>query len=152
VLFSAASRPRPALFTTGLALALILAVGFLLLPLIAILVDVGPARLTSSFSHQETLDALRVSLETTAIAIALIIAIGTPAAYLLATRSFPGRSLLIGLIARPVVLPPAVAGLGLLVAFGPDGLLGPALQSVPAASASASRSRARSHPPRRCCC
>ena len=125
-----AQRASGGLFTAGLALALALVVGFLALPMVGVLVHVGPGRLTGSFGHQVTLDALRVSLETTAIALALIVVIGTPAAYLLATRSFPGRSLIIGLIALPVVLPPAVAGLGLLVAFGPSGILGPALHSV----------------------
>jgi molybdate transport system permease protein len=117
-------------FNVVLALALALAVGFLVLPMLAVLVDVGPGRLTSSFGHQATLDALRVTIETSALALGLIVVVGTPAAYLLATRSFPGRSLVIALIALPVVLPPAVAGIGLLVAFGPGGLLGPTLHAL----------------------
>jgi molybdate transport system permease protein len=125
---SARARVNP--FPAGLALALALSVSFLGLPMLALFVDVGPGRLTSSFGHQVTLDALRVTLETTLISLALIVAIGTPAAYLLATHSFRGRSTIIGLIALPVVLPPAVAGLGLLAAFGPDGLLGGALKSI----------------------
>lgn len=124
------ARPRSAAFNLGLALAVALVVAFLALPMLAVLVDVGPGRLARSFSHTVTLDALRVSLETTAIALALIVAVGTPAAYLLAMRSFPGRSVVIGLIALPVVLPPAVAGIGLLAAFGPKGVLGPALDSL----------------------
>jgi molybdate transport system permease protein len=117
-------------FTVALSLALVLVVGFLALPMVGILVHVGPGKLASSFGEQVTLDALRVTLETSAISLALIVLAGTPAAYLLARRSFPGRSLVLGLIALPVVLPPAVAGLGLLVAFGPEGILGPALGSI----------------------
>ncbi len=117
-------------FTVALGLALALVVGFLALPMVGILVHVGPGKLASSFDEQVTLDALRVTLETSAISLALIVVVGTPAAYLLARRPFPGRSLVLGLIALPVVLPPAVAGLGLLVAFGPDGILGPALSSA----------------------
>ena len=117
-------------FTVALALALALVVGFLALPMVGILVHVGPGKLASSFGEQVTLDALRVTIETSAISIAAIVLVGTPAAYLLARRPFRGRSLVLGLIALPVVLPPAVAGLGLLVAFGPDGILGPALSSV----------------------
>ena len=49
---------------------------------------------------------------------------GTPAAYLLATRAFRGRALVVTLIELPLVLPPAVAGIGLLAALGPNGLLG----------------------------
>ena len=44
---------------------------------------------------------------------------GTPTAYLLATRRFPGRSLAITLVELPLVLPPAVAGIGLLAALRP---------------------------------
>ena len=50
--------------------------------------------------------------------------VGTPAAYLLATRRFRGRATLVTLIELPLVLPPAVAGIGLLAALGPNGVLG----------------------------
>ena len=55
---------------------------------------------------------------------ALIVVVGTPAAYFLATRRFRGRAAVITLIELPLVLPPAVAGIGLLAALGPQGLLG----------------------------
>jgi molybdate transport system permease protein len=84
----------------------------------------------SSLGDEGALDALWLSLETTAIAIAIIIVAGTPAAYLLATRSFPGRSLLITLVELPLVLPPAVAGIGLLAAVGPNGILGGAVEDA----------------------
>ena len=58
------------------------------------------------------------------IAVALIVVVGTPAAYFLATRRFRGRSVVVTLIELPLVLPPAVAGIGLLAALGPQGLLG----------------------------
>ena len=54
---------------------------------------------------------------------------GTPTAYLLATRRFPGRSLCVTLVELPLVLPPAVAGIGLLAAFGRNGLLGSTLRA-----------------------
>jgi molybdate transport system permease protein len=68
-----------------------------------------------------------VSLKVSAIAQALVVLFGTPTAYLIAGRRFRGRSLVITLIELPLVLPPAVAGLGLLVAFGRYGLLGSTL-------------------------
>ncbi|MGZ4386806.1 MAG: molybdate ABC transporter permease subunit, partial [Gaiellaceae bacterium] len=74
-------------------------------------------------------DALVVSLETTLIAQAAILVLGTPTAYLLATRRFPGRALAITLVELPLVLPPAVAGIGLLAAFGRFGMLGGALRA-----------------------
>ena len=55
---------------------------------------------------------------------AIIVAVGTPAAYLLATRRFRGRAAVVTLVELPLVLPPAVAGIGLLAAFGPNGVLG----------------------------
>ena len=56
--------------------------------------------------------------------------VGTPAAYLLATRAFRGRSLVVTLLELPLVLPPAVAGVGLLAAFGRSGLLGEELDAL----------------------
>ena len=53
-----------------------------------------------------------------------MVVVGTPLAYLLATRSFPSRSLVMTAVELPLVLPPAVAGIGLLMAFGRRGLLG----------------------------
>ena len=55
------------------------------------------------------------------ISLAIIVVVGTPTAYLLATRRFRGRSIAITLVELPLVLPPAVAGVGLLVALGPEG-------------------------------
>jgi molybdate transport system permease protein len=113
----------PALLVIALALALV----FLFLPVVAIFTHTSPSKLISSLGDASATDALRLSIETTAIAIAIIVVVGTPAAYFLATRDFPGRSLVVTLIELPLVLPPAVAGIGLLAALGPSGILGPAL-------------------------
>jgi len=75
-------------------------------------------------------DALRLSLATSGIALAVTVALGTPIAYLLARYRFRGYDLLDSLIDLPMVLPPSVAGLGLLIAFGRRGLFGPALETV----------------------
>ncbi|HEY8104131.1 MAG TPA: ABC transporter permease [Gaiellaceae bacterium] len=69
-------------------------------------------------------DAIRVTLETNTISMILIIAFGTPTAYWVATRSSRLRDLVVTLIELPLVLPPAVAGIGLLAAFGRLGLFG----------------------------
>ena len=110
---------------SGAALALTLS--FLVLPVIAIFTHTAPGELISRLGDPAATDALRLSLETTSIAVAAIIVIGTPAAYLLATRSFRGRAVVVTLLELPLVLPPAVAGIALLAALGPDGLLGGAL-------------------------
>ncbi len=58
------------------------------------------------------------------LALAAILVVGAPAAYVLATRSFRGRAAVITLVELPLILPPAVAGIALLAALGPQGLLG----------------------------
>lgn len=106
----------------GIALAIVLA--FLTLPVVAIFVDAGPGELLAALGDEGALDALRLSLETSAIAVGIVVALGTPAAYLLATREFRGKALVTTLVELPLVLPPAVAGIGLLAALGPNGIAG----------------------------
>jgi molybdate transport system permease protein len=105
------------------------ALGFLLLPIAAIFARVSPGKLVAQLSHPVVTDALVLSLKTSAIAQALVVLVGTPAAYVLATRRFPGRSLAVVLVELPLVLPPAVAGIGLIAAFGRLGLLGGTLDA-----------------------
>jgi molybdate transport system permease protein len=106
-----------ALFFAAATMALL----FLALPIVAIFTRVPPGRLVRLLSNGVVTDALVVSLKSTAIAEALILVFGTPLAYLLATRRFPGRALLVTVVELPLVLPPAVAGIGLLAAFGRSG-------------------------------
>jgi molybdate transport system permease protein len=115
---------RRALAGAGVFAAAAVALAFLLLPIVAIFARVSPGRLVAQLSHPTVRDALLVSLKTSAIAQALVLLLGTPAAYLLACRRFRGRSLAVVLVELPLVLPPAVAGIGLIAAFGRFGLLG----------------------------
>ncbi len=117
------SRWFRAILVVSLALALV----FLTLPVLAIFVEASPRQLISSLGEPGATEALWLSLKTSMIAIAIIIVVGTPAAYLLATRRFRGRSAVLTMVELPLVVPPAVAGIGLLAALGPTGLLGPAL-------------------------
>jgi molybdate transport system permease protein len=121
---------RRAWFPALLGGALALTVVFLTLPIVAIFVDSGPGRLLDALGDPSSRDALRLSLLTTTIAMAIVVLAGTPAAYLLATRRFRGRELIATLVELPLVLPPAVAGIGLLAALGPRGLLGGALEDA----------------------
>ena len=118
------------LFTGLLATALAVATAFLLLPVLAIFLEVPPARLADQLTSDVAVDALQVTLKTNLVSMALIVGIGTPAAYLLATRRFRARTLVITLLELPLVLPPAVAGIGLIVAFGRQGLLGGTLSAA----------------------
>jgi molybdate transport system permease protein len=95
---------------------------FLALPVIAVFARVTPAKLVSQLGNPVVTDALVVSLKTTLAAQILILVLGTPTAVVLARR-FPGREALVTLVELPLVLPPAVAGLGLLAALGRTGLL-----------------------------
>ena len=106
------------------------ALAFLALPVVAIFTRVPPGRLVHQLSSGVVTDALVVSVKTTLIAEALILLLGTPVAYLLATRRFRGRTLLVTLVELPLVLPPAVAGIGLFAAFGRSGLLGSTLDAL----------------------
>jgi molybdate transport system permease protein len=104
--------------------AIAVALAFLVLPIVAIFTHVPPGRLLDQLSSPVVRDALRVTLKTSLVAQVLIVAFGTPLAYFVASRRFPGRSFVITLVELPIVLPPAVAGIGLLVAFGRFGLVG----------------------------
>jgi molybdate transport system permease protein len=112
------------LFRALVFAAAALALAFLVLPVAAIFLRVPPGRLLHQLSSPVVTDALVVSLRTSAIAQALIILFGTPLAYLIASRRFRGRTLVVTLVELPLVLPPAVAGIGLLALFGRAGLLG----------------------------
>ncbi|MDQ5815799.1 MAG: molybdate ABC transporter permease subunit [Actinomycetota bacterium] len=103
-------------------------VGFLLLPLVALFLRVSPGDLIAALGSGVALDALIVTLKTSAIAHLLILGFGTPAAYLLATKRWKGRSAAVALIELPLVLPPVVAGIALLSVFGRLGLLGETME------------------------
>jgi molybdate transport system permease protein len=102
-----------------------LLVVFLALPLIGML---GRATTTggllSALGRPVVLESLRISLLTTSIVLGLTLLLGSPLALLLARRNFPGVLLVDSLVDLPIVLPPAVAGLALLLTFGRRGLLG----------------------------
>jgi molybdate transport system permease protein len=115
---------RPRAFSVVLVAALALALVFLTLPVVAIFANTGPGDLIDSLGDASARDALKLSLETSLIALAIVLAVGTPAAYMLATRRFRGHALVVTLVELPLVLPPAVAGIGLLAALGPNGILG----------------------------
>jgi molybdate transport system permease protein len=104
--------------TLGLALA------FFILPLAAIFLRPGLGEIIRQLGSEVVVDALIVSAKTNLIAFAVVVIVGTPAAYLLARKRFRGRDLVVSITELPLVLPPAVAGIGLLAAFGRRGLLG----------------------------
>jgi len=103
------------------------AIGFLLLPLAALLWRTPWRSIPDELTKGVVLDALRLSLVTSLAAMVVAAIVGTPLAWLLARVDFPGHGVLRLLIAVPLVLPPVVAGVALLSAFGRQGLLGKTL-------------------------
>jgi molybdate transport system permease protein len=103
---------------------------FLSLPLLAIFLRLDFGGLWDSLNSPFVLHALALSLTTGTIASLLTVILGTPLALLLARRQFRGRSIVDTLIDLPMVLPPAVAGIALLLVFGRRGLLGPGLEAA----------------------
>lgn len=97
---------------------------FFLTPLLALVWHVSPNLLTTHALEHETLQAIELSLRTTGISTLMTLIVGTPLAYVLARWRFRGRAILDTLIDLPMVLPPAVAGIALLVTFGRDGWIG----------------------------
>ena len=109
-----------------LALALVL---FLALPLGALVERTSEQADAFDAATRTTLrQALALSLTTSTVALGLTVVFGTPLAYLLARRRFPGARLVDALVDLPIVLPPAVAGLALLMAFGRRGVVGARLE------------------------
>ena len=121
---------RPTPFGAALAAAASVSLAFLLIPIVAIFAELSFGEFVDGITSDVALDALRVTAETNLVAMLLIVLFGTPTAYLLATRRFRGRSLLVTLVEIPLVLPPAVAGIGLLAAFGRFELLGRGFDAV----------------------
>ena len=80
--------------------------------------------LEKNLTSHMVVHAMKLSAITSTISLALAIVFGTPVAYLLARRNFPGKFLVDLLVDLPIVLPPTVAGVALLVAFGRRGVLG----------------------------
>lgn len=117
-------------FAPALVVALAVALTFLTLPVVAIFVRTSPGNLLGALGDPGVLDALWLSLRTTLVALVIVVVAGTPAAYLLATRTFRGHAVVTTLVELPLVLPPAVAGVGLLAALGPSGIVGGAIDDA----------------------
>ena len=121
---------RQALLVLAVVVATLVTLAFLVLPIVAIFAHTSPRHLIDQLSNPVVRDAFVVSLKTSLLAQLLIVIFGTPTALVLATRRFPGHTLAVTLVELPLVLPPAVAGIALLAAFGRLGLLGSSLSAL----------------------
>lgn len=113
------------LILPGLVLTLLLG-----LPVLALVLEGALGDLGSLLGDEQVSAALRLSLVTSLASLVVVLLTGTPLAYGLARWQFAGRTWLELLVDLPIVLPPSVAGLALLMAFGRRGLLGGGLQAL----------------------
>ena len=116
---AALGRP-PALLLVPAGVALT----FLVLPLAALGARTPWHALPRELTDPAIRDAVRLSLLTSTIALGVVVVLGVPLAWTFARIPFPGRSVVRALVVLPLVLPPVVAGVALLSAFGRNGLLG----------------------------
>ena len=103
---------------------------FLLLPIAALLLRSSPSQWVETITQPQVLQAIRLSLGTSLVATLIAILLGTPLAFAQSRRYLPFPRLVDTLIDLPIVLPPAVAGIALLMAFGRRGLLGGYLEGL----------------------
>lgn len=126
------TSPRPviqSLFGDGRSTLLFIApslilIGLFALPLVALIGRAGNSNFLDYATSSQAIQALRLSLVTSTITAGVSVLFGTPLAYMLARWSFRLKGWLELLIDLPIVLPPSVAGLALLIAFGRNGTFG----------------------------
>jgi molybdate transport system permease protein len=132
---AAGLAPGPAQIRGGrlgpIAVLAALFVVFLALPIVALLARaVSDGALGSTAGSSAVLTALGLSLASTLVSLLVTVAVGLPLAVVLARRRFTGQWLVEAILDLPIVLPPAVAGLALLLVLGRRGLIGGALDQA----------------------
>ncbi len=123
---------RPALGRPPLLLVVPAAVAalFLVVPLVALVLETPWRNLWTLVRTEEVLDALRLTVITSLATVVVCVVAGTPLAWVLARVPFRGRGLLRAAVVVPLVLPPVVAGVTLIAAFGRGRLIGGPLEDL----------------------
>ena len=124
------TRQRRSPITLWLLVASMPMLAFLLFPILALLLRINLGEIGANLTNEEVRQAIWLSLSSTTLSTLLGLFLGTPLAYLLARRHFRGRGVLDTLVDLPMVLPPSVAGIALLLAFGRRGVIGQWLDEV----------------------
>ena len=117
-------RGRAAILSVVFRLAATALLAFLVLPLVALLVTMSPREFVAGLRDPLVLPALSLSLLTTSVSLFLVVVPGTALAWFLARRNDALGRWIETAVQLPVVIPPAVGGLALLLAFGRRGLFG----------------------------
>jgi molybdate transport system permease protein len=123
---AAPKRTTPAVFVVLAALG----IAFVALPLAGLIQRTPWSRAADVLTSASSLTALRLSLVVATLAALLSVVVGFPLAWVLARSSFPGRTVVRGLVILPLVMPPVVGGVALLSVFGRRGFLGAPLHDV----------------------
>lgn len=103
---------------------------FIALPIVAVFLRINPSQVNAQLQNAQIIETIKLSLFTSAVSTLIAFILAVPTAYYMATRKFPGKAVIDSIIDLPIVLPPAVAGVALLYAFAPKGLLGPLLNGL----------------------
>jgi len=103
----------------------VLYLSFIGLPLVGLVLKaITSEGLIDALTGSLVIDAMLVTLVSSLTTVVIIFIVGTPLAYVIARAQFPGKRIVDITIEFPLVLPPTVAGLGLLMIFGADGFIG----------------------------
>jgi molybdate transport system permease protein len=97
---------------------------FVTLPVASLFLRISPEAFFRSLAESAVIDALTLSLATATVSTAVVVLFGTPLALVNARHDYLGREIIDTLTDLPIVLPPAVAGIALLMAFGRRGVVG----------------------------
>jgi len=119
-----ANRISRALAGTGACILILAVTLYLALPIIALFFRTTPEMFLASLADPAVISALQLSLLTSVISLAIVVVVGTPFAYIHCRNQYPGKMIVDTIIDLPLVLPPAVAGMALLVLYGRAGLIG----------------------------
>ncbi|NLF88382.1 molybdate ABC transporter permease subunit [Candidatus Bathyarchaeota archaeon] len=103
---------------------------FIALPLSSVFLRLDSTQIGTQLQDWQVISAIQLSLYTSAVAAFIAFILAVPSAYFMATRRFPGKAIVDTIMDLPIVLPPAVAGVALLYAFAPRGVLGSFLSSL----------------------
>jgi len=97
---------------------------FLVIPIVSLFLRITPEAFFESLANPVVIDALILSLGTATVSTCIVILMGTPLSYLNARATYRGKEIVDTLVDLPIVMPPAVAGIALLMAFGRRGVIG----------------------------
>lgn len=118
------SRAKAVALKLGLTALLIITLAFIALPVASLFLKSPLDATLRSLHDPVVVDALRLSLMTSTVTTLVVVIMGTPVAYVNARFHYHGKEIVDSLIDLPVIMPPAVAGIALLMAFGRMGILG----------------------------